>query len=386
MGQALQLAARGRLDVTENPMVGCVLVAGGRLLGQGWHRGAGLAHAEAEALADFGGETLPPDTTAYVTLEPCAHQGRTPPCADALLRAGVRRLVVACGDPDPRTAGLGLARLREAGVEVLAGVLQAQARWLLRGYLARQVLGRPWVLYKAAASLDGRTALADGASQWITAPPARALGQGLRAASCAVMVGSGTLLADDPSLRVRFDELPEELRELAGSQRQPLRVLWDSRGRCPVGAKALGEPGLALLLHGAQDGGAGLDCQREQIAPDAAGGLSASAALAALAARGCNHVLLEGGPTLAGALWRQGLIDELALMQAPIALGDQARPVLHTPPPPQLAQAERWRPLGSVWAGEDLCSRWANPASLRHLLGDTYNGQDTLSLQTTPWP
>jgi diaminohydroxyphosphoribosylaminopyrimidine deaminase/5-amino-6-(5-phosphoribosylamino)uracil reductase len=330
MARALQLAARGMNTTTPNPRVGCVIVRAGRSVGEGWHERAGEPHAEVHALA--AAAAIDPDAArgadVYVTLEPCAHHGRTPPCADALIAAGVRRVVAAMRDPDPRVAGRGLDRLRAAGVKVECGLLADDASELNIGFVARLTRGRPWLRVKLAASLDGRTALADGSSQWITGAAARADGQRWRARACAILSGSGTVLADDPQLTVRGED---------GSDlsRQPLKVLVDSglrippqarvfaSGKCLV-ASAGGDPvrAAALAAHGVEV----LDL------PGADGHVDLAALLAELGRRGINEVHVEAGRGLAGALVAAGLVDEFVFYFAPCLLGDTAQGMFVLPP------------------------------------------------------
>lgn len=317
MAHALRLAARGAYTTKPNPMVGCVIAHGERVVGTGWHERAGQPHAEPIALAQAGDAAR--GATAYVTLEPCAHTGRTGPCADALIAAGIARVVAAIGDPDPRVDGGGLARLRAAGIDVQTGLMAAQARTLNRGFLSRLERGRPFTTVKLAMSLDGRSAMATGESKWITGEPARADVQRLRAASGAIVTGAGTVLADDPHLTVR---LPDGEAFVP-----PLRVVLD--------------PGLATVARGhVRDGAAptlyihapdtkiprGLTAQLAH-APVRAGLFDLAAVLQVLAAREVNTVLVETGATLAGAFVAAGLVDELVLYVAPVLLGAQARPL-----------------------------------------------------------
>jgi diaminohydroxyphosphoribosylaminopyrimidine deaminase/5-amino-6-(5-phosphoribosylamino)uracil reductase len=357
MTRALRLARRGVYTTHPNPRVGCVLVADGRVVGTGWHRLAGEPHAEILALRDAGAAAR--GATAFVTLEPCAHHGRTPPCAPALVEAGIRRVVVPAEDPNPRVAGKGLALLRAAGLRVDTGLLADEAERLNAGFNLRMTAGRPRVTVKLAASLDGRTAMASGESRWITGPDARADVQRLRAASSAIMTGIGTVLADDPSLNVRAPEL-----DLAG--RQPLRVVLDSRLRLPPDARLLGLPGRTIVMTGAAEGPAaaalreaGADIVRIAAA---AGGVDPAAALGALAERECNDVLVEAGPTLAGTLAGAGLIDELVLFLAPHLMGDGARGLFSLPGLEKMADRVQWRVTEWRQVGADLRIR-AVPAA-----------------------
>ncbi|MBE9608666.1 bifunctional diaminohydroxyphosphoribosylaminopyrimidine deaminase/5-amino-6-(5-phosphoribosylamino)uracil reductase RibD [Chitinilyticum piscinae] len=318
MQRAIDIAALGLYTTTPNPRVGCVIVRDGHVVGEGWHARAGEPHAEVHALRQAG--ELARGATAYVTLEPCSHHGRTPPCADALLAAGVARVIAAMRDPNPLVAGRGLARLAAAGVAVASGLLQAQALAQNAGFISRMVRQRPWLRLKTACSLDGRTALANGESKWITGAAARADVQRWRARSCAMLTGIGTVLADDPQLTVR--DFPVE--------RQPLRVVLDRELRTPPSAKLLAMPGV-LLFTAAQDATrqAALRERGAEIVmlPVAGNRLPLAMVLAALAQRGCNEVMLEAGATLAGSALRAGLVDELLLYQAPVLLGDPGRGV-----------------------------------------------------------
>ena len=315
--EAVSLAERGLFTTTPNPRVGCVIVRGERVLGRGWHQWRGEAHAEINAICDAGGDVA--DATVYVSLEPCTTHGKTPPCADALIAAGVKRVVAAALDPDPKVNGSGLQRLRAAGIEAVHADLAA-AHSLNAAYRQRIVEGRPLVRIKMGASLDGRIAMASGESQWITGPAARRDVQYWRARSCAVLTGIGTLLADNPALNVR-----DAAYRANGRLRQPLRVLVDSRLRAPAGARLFAEPGLVLVAHAAKGGAVhqradGLKCGEGRV--------DLRALLRALAERSCNEVLVEAGPTLAGALMREHLWDELILYLAPKLLGATARPLI----------------------------------------------------------
>lgn len=332
MAHALQLARRGRYSCMPNPHVGCLLVRDGQVIGEGYTCPVGGNHAEIEALLSAGD---PRGATAYVTLEPCSHQGKTGPCADALVKAGVVRVVAAMQDPNPAVSGRGLARLEAAGIEVACGLLEREARALIPGFIARMTRGRGRVRAKLAMSLDGRTAMASGESQWITGPAARRDVQRLRAESCAILTGIGTVLSDDCALTVRPAELPlpAEEAELA-SCRQPLRVVLDSRLQTPLDARVLGEGGPTLLCHNdAIVAPAGLRSSAATMLPlpSADAGLALAPLFAALAQRQCNEILVESGPRLAGVLLRAGYLDELIVYMAPALMGDRARPLLHLP-------------------------------------------------------
>ncbi len=328
MSRALELARRGLYTTDPNPRVGCVLVRAGEVIAEGWHARAGEAHAEVSALRAAGERAR--GATAYVSLEPCCHQGRTGPCTEQLVAAGIARVVVAMIDPDPRTSGRGLAALERAGIEVSSGLLEEEARALNPGFVARHTRGRPYVRIKMAASLDGRTATADGESKWITGAAARRDVQNLRARSSAILTGSGTVLADDPALTVR--EVPAG--EDPDGLRQPLRVVLDRRLRTPADASMLRQPGATLIATTSDDGGARkrlTDAGAEvlSLASDAHGGLVSL--MTTLAGREINEVLVEAGATLAGALLEAAVVDEIVLYTAPLLLGDRARGLFHLP-------------------------------------------------------
>ncbi|MFN2309974.1 MAG: bifunctional diaminohydroxyphosphoribosylaminopyrimidine deaminase/5-amino-6-(5-phosphoribosylamino)uracil reductase RibD [Gammaproteobacteria bacterium] len=327
MARALQLAERGLYTTEPNPRVGCVLVREGVIVGEGWHVRAGEPHAEVHALRAAGERAR--GATAYVTLEPCCHHGRTPPCSEALIAAGVARVVAALPDPNPRVAGGGLAQLQAAGITTQSGLLAAQAEALNPGFVSRMRRGRPYVRCKLAMSLDGRTAMASGESKWITGPAARADVQRLRARSGAIVTGIGSVLLDDPALTVRLDT------ETAEPPRQPLRVVLDTRLRLPATARLLKEPGATLVLtaHADADAQAALERAGAEVLclPAGAGGIEPAAVLQTLAAREINEVLLESGARLAGAFLQAGLIDELVIYLAPTLMGDAARGLFHLP-------------------------------------------------------
>lgn len=324
MAHALQLAERGLYTTDPNPRVGCVLVRDGDVVGEGWHECAGEPHAEVHALRAAGERAR--GATAYVTLEPCCHHGRTPPCSEALIAAGVVRVVVAMQDPNPRVAGGGLAQLQAAGIATAHGLLAAEAEALNPGFAMRMRRGRPYVRCKLAMSLDGRTAMASGESKWITGEHARADVQRLRARSGAIVTGIGTLLADDPALTAR---LPE------GVTRQPLRVVLDHALRTPPTARLLREPGTTLVIGTSEEETpreALLAAGAEIVLLDAPHGRMALAdVLEILAAREINEVLVEAGARIAGAFLQAGLIDELVIYMAPALLGDGARGLFHLP-------------------------------------------------------
>lgn len=356
MAEALRLAAQGLFTTQPNPRVGCVIADGERVVGRGFHARAGEPHAEVHALAAAGAEAH--GATAYVTLEPCAHHGRTGPCADALLRAGVARVVVACEDPFDQVDGLGLARLREAGVSVAVGLMRSEARELNIGFFSRIERGRPFVRLKIAASLDGRIALADGSSKWITGDAARADVQRWRARASAIVTGVGTVLADDPQMNVR----------LSAPHQPPLRVVLDFDLRTPLHARVLqGSPPLRIYCARHADAGrgdllraAGADIVRidgwVHQGGDAAR-MDLAGLLADLARYGVNEVHVEAGARLSGAFVDAGLVDELLIYQHACLLGAAARPLLDLPSPAQMAERQEWQLIETRSFGADWCLR-----------------------------
>lgn len=313
MAEALQLAARGRLTVDPNPAVGCVLVRDGEIVGRGWHRAAGEAHAEIHALREAG--TRARRACAYVTLEPCSHHGRTPPCAEALIQAGVSEVVAAMVDPFPENAGNGLEVLSKAGIMVRSGLMEQAARELNPGFVSRFERSRPWVRVKLAVSLDGRTAGPDGRSNWITDTSAREDGQRWRARASALMTGVDTVIADDPHLNVR----------LAGLERSPLRVIVDSNGRLPESARLLNLSGAVLVASTLEKPPWKRDGVEWLTLPtNGSKRVDLAALMSELARRAVNEIHVEAGPTLSGALLEAGLVDELLVYQAPVLLGQGA--------------------------------------------------------------
>jgi len=351
LDRALALAERGRATVAPNPLVGCVVVLGDQVVGEGWHQRAGGPHAEIAALRAAGGNAR--DATVYVTLEPCAHQGRTPPCTDALIQAGVARVVVALADPNPLAAG-GAARLRGAGIAVDMGpgdhgLAVKEARWQNRVWLHALASDRPHITLKLATSLDGMVAAADGTSQWLTGPDTRRRAHELRAGVDAVLVGSGTVLADDPRLTVR-------LEGHAGPQ--PLRVVLDSRARTPLAASVLGDqaPTVIVVSPAAERSRvealetAGVETWTCRSGP---WGADLAHVLDGLRKRGVTSLLVEGGPTVAASFLRAGLVDELVCHIAPLVLPG-GRPMLAGLGIPTLAQAPRFATVGVERVGEDV--------------------------------
>lgn len=333
MARALQLAERGLWTTSPNPRVGCVVVRNGEVVGEGWHEKAGEPHAEVHALRAAGDKAK--GATAYVTLEPCSHHGRTPPCAEALIAAGVSRVVAAMTDPNPLVSGKGLALLRAAGIETASGLLANEARELNIGFVSRMTRGRPWLRLKAAASLDGKTALNNGVSQWITGPDARRDGHAWRARACAILTGIGTVRDDDPSLTVRD----------VATTRQPLRVVVDSKLEILPTARILqGEP---VLIVGAVENVDKMALLRStgnfvEILNNGSGKVDLKALLEMLAQRGINEVHAEAGFKLNGSLLREGLVDELLLYLAPCLIGHDASGLFNLP---ELTMLDGKKPL-----------------------------------------
>jgi len=345
MAQAISLAKKGRYTTDPNPRVGCVLVRDDAVIGEGWHVKAGQGHAEVEALKNV------PDAkgaTAYVTLEPCSHQGRTPPCCDALIKAGIARVVAAMQDPNPQVSGSGLEKLKVAGIEVSCGVLQEDAMALNRGFIKRMTQNRPFVRSKLAMSLDGRTAMASGESKWITGAEARADVHRLRAESSAILTGIGTVLADDPALNARVE----------GDVLQPLRVVLDTELNMPVTAQMAKLPGRSLILTCAEDQQkqqrlqqAGFEVYR---LPGKNGRLDLHAVMDFLGRQQINELLVEAGFVLNGALLAEGLVDEYVIYMAPCILGDQGRGLFNLPGLQQMADKKQLKLRDVRQIGQDL--------------------------------
>lgn len=345
MARAIGLAKKGLYTTDPNPRVGCVLVKDNVVIGEGWHVKAGQGHAEIEALkavSDAKG------ATAYVTLEPCSHHGRTPPCCDALIKAGVSRVVAAMQDPNPLVAGRGLERLKAAGIEVSCSILEQDAQALNRGFIKRMTENRPFVRSKLAMSLDGRTAMASGESKWITSAEARSDVHKLRAQSSAILTGISTVLADDPALNARLgDEVV-----------QPIRVVLDSQLKMPVTARMASLSGRSLILTCSQDK------QRRQALQQAGfevyglaeneGRLDLNAVLDFLASQQINEVLVEAGAVLNGALLAENLVDEWIVYMAPCVLGDQGRGLFTVPGLQQMSDKKSFHLCDVRQVGPDL--------------------------------
>ena len=345
MARALRLAELGLYSTTPNPRVACLIVKDGKVVGEGYHRRAGEPHAEIHALRAAGEQAR--GATAYVTLEPCSHHGRTPPCAEALVDAGVARVVAAMQDPNPQVAGRGLARLAAAGIAVDCGLLETQARELNIGFVSRMTRARPWLRMKLAASLDGKSALENGVSQWITGAQARRDGHRWRARACAILSGIGTVREDDPQLNVRDVD----------TSRQPLKVVVDSRLELPLTSRVL--DGGELLVACASDDVSRAAALRERGAqivrlPSREGRVDLPALLDELARRGVNEVHVEGGFKLNGALLAAGLVDELLLYLAPCLIGDAARGLFDLPALKSLNDKRRLQINDVRMVGADL--------------------------------
>ena len=338
MRRALALAEKGMYTATPNPRVGCVLTQGERIVGEGWHEKTGGPHAEAKALAAAGAAAK--GATAYVSLEPCNHHGKTPPCADALIKAGVARVVAAMRDPNPQSKKGGDA-LAAAGIRFESGLLEDEARELNIGFVSRMARGRPWVRMKIAATLDGRTALASGVSQWITGVEARKDGHRWRARACAILTGAGTVRADDPRLTVRDVQTP----------RQPLRVIADSHLETPANARIL--QGERVLIFAAREGKAPPNAEVVHL-PNAQGKVDLKKMLEELARRGVNELHVEGGFKLNGSLVREGCVDEFLIYMNPSLLGDSAQGMVNLAEVTSLDQRVRLQLRSLERIGDDL--------------------------------
>ncbi|EOW6857518.1 bifunctional diaminohydroxyphosphoribosylaminopyrimidine deaminase/5-amino-6-(5-phosphoribosylamino)uracil reductase RibD [Cronobacter turicensis] len=354
MARALKLASQGRFTTHPNPRVGCVIVKDGVIVGEGFHLRAGEPHAEVHALRMAGDKAR--GATAYVTLEPCSHHGRTPPCCDALINAGVARVVAAMQDPNPQVAGRGLYRLQQAGIEVSHGLMMSEAEALNKGFLKRMRTGFPFIQLKLGASLDGRTAMASGESQWITSPQARRDVQRLRAESHAILTTSATVLADDPSMTVRWDELGEATRAIYPREtlRQPLRIVLDRQNQVTPAHKIVNQPGETWLARACPDDAVWPEGVEQLPTPVHNGKLDLVLLMMQLGKRQVNSLWVEAGPQLAGALLQAGLVDELIVYMAPKLLGSEARGLFALPGLERLADAPRLEFRDAVQVGPDL--------------------------------
>ena len=350
MQRALQLAERGLYTTTPNPRVGAVIVRDDRIIGEGWHERAGEPHAEVHAVRDAKekhGADAVKGATVYVTLEPCSHHGRTPPCADLLVSEGAAQVIAAMQDPNPEVAGRGFARLRDAGIAVRCGLMENDARELNIGFVSRMTRGLPWIRLKVAASLDGKTALANGQSQWITSAEARADGHAWRARACAVLTGIGTVLEDDPQLNVRDVATP----------RQPLKIIIDSRLQTPLDARILtGGPVLIACAVEDPEARARLEAKGADIVflPNAAGKVELKELLRELGRRKLNEIHVEAGFKLNGSLLREGCIDELLLYLAPSIIGDSAQGMFNLPTLASLDERKKLKLHKASQVGPDL--------------------------------
>jgi diaminohydroxyphosphoribosylaminopyrimidine deaminase/5-amino-6-(5-phosphoribosylamino)uracil reductase len=345
MARALRLAEKGLFTTSPNPRVGCVIVKQGQIIGEGWHERAGEPHAEAIALRVAGGAAK--GATVYVTLEPCSHFGRTPPCVDVLVAAGVRRVVAAMQDPNPLVSGSGAGKLRAAGIDVEMGILANEAHELNIGFATRMRVGRPWIRTKIAASLDGKTALVNGVSKWITGEDARRDGHRLRARTCAMLTGAGTVLEDDPQLTVRMIE----------TSRQPHRVVVDSRLDVLPSARILQGGGALVATVSTDDEKAKTlrDAGAEVIRlPEEQGKIDLLALAQELGRREYNEVTVEAGAKLNASLLRAGLIDEIVFYQAPVLLGDSARGMFALPEMQTLSEKVELRIHDVRMIGRDM--------------------------------
>jgi diaminohydroxyphosphoribosylaminopyrimidine deaminase/5-amino-6-(5-phosphoribosylamino)uracil reductase len=326
MARAVTLARLGQFTCRPNPAVGSVIARAGKVIGEGWHRRAGENHAEIEAMNSVSDRALLKGATLYVTLEPCSHTGKTPPCADAVIAAGIGRLVYGMQDPNPEVSGSGIERMQQAGVEIAGPLQEAACEALNPGFIKRMQTGLPLVRLKQAMSLDGRTAMASGESQWITGSAAREDVQHWRARSCAVLTGSGTVMEDDPQLNVRAEEFVSDERFT-----QPLRVVLDRRGRIGDDRKIFSGEGEVLVSRDHTD---------------------IETLLKSLAGRGCNEVLVEAGATLAGALMKENLVDQWIIYMAPSVLGSTAKPLLELPLD-SMSEKKNWNIVDLRSVGDD---------------------------------
>lgn len=355
MARALQLAKRGRFTTMPNPNVGCVIAKDGEIVGEGFHFRAGEPHAEVHALRMAGDKAQ--GATAYVTLEPCSHHGRTPPCCDALITAGVSRVVAAMQDPNPQVAGRGLYRLQQAGIDVSHGLMMNEAEVINRGFLKRMRTGFPYIQLKLGASLDGRTAMASGESQWITSPESRRDVQRLRAQSAAILSSSATVLADDPSLTVRWNELDSATQAVYAQEnlRQPTRIILDRENRVTPQHKIIAQAGETWLARCKADEQIWPDGVEQFIVPEHNGHLDLVVMMMLLGKRQVNSIWVEAGATLGGALLQAGLVDELIVYVAPKLLGNEARGLCNLPGLEKLADAPEFSFSEVRQVGPDLC-------------------------------
>ncbi|MGP1924199.1 MAG: bifunctional diaminohydroxyphosphoribosylaminopyrimidine deaminase/5-amino-6-(5-phosphoribosylamino)uracil reductase RibD [Arsenophonus sp. NEOnobi-MAG3] len=354
MSRALSLAKQGRFTTSPNPNVGCVIVRNGEVVGEGFHCRAGESHAEIYALQMAGEKAN--GATAYITLEPCSHYGKTPPCADALISAGILRVVVTMQDPNPQVAGQGLLKLQQAGIEVIHGLLMDEAEQLNRGFLKRMRTGSPYVQLKLAASLDGRIALASGESKWITSPKARQDVQSFRAQASAILTTSATILADNPALNVRWTDFTPELKNLypKESLRQPIRIVLDRQNQVKPEDIVTKSDGECWLIRPRPIFQNWCGDVKQITIPTYGKGIDLVLLIMQLAKRNINSIWIESGPTLAGALLTLGLVDELILYIAPKILGGTARELINIPALQKLKDAPAFEFINIEVIGPDL--------------------------------
>lgn len=348
MKQVLALASQGLATTQPNPRVGCIIIKDDKIVGEGWHVKAGQAHAERDALKKAG--DLARGGTAYVNLEPCCHQGRTPPCADALIAAGVSKVVIAMRDPNPLVAGGGIEQLRSAGIDVVENILTDEAVWLNRGFVSRMRRNTPWLTLKIAATLDGRTAAHDGESQWITDQQSRTAVHELRATSSAILTGIGTVLSDDPSMTVRLAEPTE---------RQPFRVVLDTNLKLPIDAKIIGDDGQLIVFTQSKDiekiaALTEMDIEVIQHDQESDGRLNLSKVMHDLAKWQFNDVFLEAGQTLNGAFLESGLVDELILFYAGSIMGDHGKSMFSFDAPLNFHDRYQYKISDACKVGDDF--------------------------------
>lgn len=364
MQRVLEIAAQGFETTHPNPRVGCVIVNNGKIVGEGYHVSAGQLHAERDALAAAGDQAR--GATAYVNLEPCCHQGRTPPCTDGLIDAGVKRVVVSIVDPNPMVSGGGIKLLKEAGISTEVGLLSEQATILNKGFIQRLSRQKPWVTLKSAATLDGRTAAFDGESKWITGTDARAKVQTLRATSSAILTGIGTILADDPQLNVRKEDV----------QRQPIRIVLDSQLRIPLDARVIGADQTLIVFTLSNDldkisalQELGVEVVQQQNTDNAK--LNLNKVLSELVKWECNELLVEAGQTLSGAFLQAGLVDELVLFYAGTLLGDKGKSMFEFNAPLSFADRVEYRIKHVEMVGADFKVLAVNEESYQQLIDST---------------
>jgi diaminohydroxyphosphoribosylaminopyrimidine deaminase/5-amino-6-(5-phosphoribosylamino)uracil reductase len=367
MRRAIELAQRGLFSTDPNPRVGCVIVINDRIIAEGWHEKAGQNHAEIMAIENCQ-ESLK-GATCYVSLEPCSHFGQTSPCSDALIKAEVARVVVAMEDPNPQVSGNGISCLREAGITVDVGLMEEESADLNPGFIKRMKTGLPWVTCKVAMSIDGRTAMASGESQWITSEKSRQEIQLLRARSSAVITGSGTVIIDNPSMNVRADDFPNSYQQDAKIV-QPWRVIMDSNLSVSRSSKIFTLEGRVIWMT-TKEIDESLNTEqliRLQISADDEGKVRPDLVLKWLGEQGCNEVMIEAGSNLSGAFINADLVDRLVVYMAPKVLGDDARGLLHLPGLEKLSDAKQFQLLNARILGSDLCITYGSASSLDETL------------------